>query len=632
MCGIAGIVSLNNRSNTNIDQTQKMAQRLTHRGPDDAGIYHDPHHRIALAFRRLSIIDLDTGRQPLADETQTLHLICNGEIYNFQSLRTKLTRQGHHFKTQGDIEPIVHLYQQYGLAFLNHLDGFFALALYDNQNEKLILAVDPVGKKPLYYGVQGDFLVFASELKAITSVFPDNSINNVALIDYLRFGYIPAPHTIDKNIYKLPPGCCLNLNLNEFRQKNLTALPPAYHYYQPCKQNFTNSVTSAASELSILLNNAVAKRLVADVPVGVLLSGGLDSSIITALASRASSIPIRTFSVGFKDERYNELPLARLVAKKYKTDHTEVVVEPDVTQILDLATTLYDEPFADSSAIPTYLICKEAAKHVKVILTGDGGDEAFCGYDRYRGFVMTTFLAKLKMRSLGSFFEQFLTWPGPQQRSRRARLWRMIRALRFNPAMQYSHLMRIFYEGHLNSLLGEELKSHLKTHPDILALCLESQTDTSSMIEKANTCDIKTYLPGDLLVKIDRASMANSIETRSPMLDRSLLEFARSLPTSIRCDLFHGKKILRQALGHLLPDELLKAPKRGFGVPLGDWLRGPLRLQMESVLTRRCRLISQGFIEPMPLMRLQAEHLAGLFDHSARLWSLMVLENFLQKH
>ena len=235
-------------------QKEKMAQRLTHRGPDDAGIYHDPHHRIALAFRRLSIIDLDTGRQPLTDETQTLHLICNGEIYNFQSLRTKLTRQGHHFKTQGDIEPIVHLYQQYGLAFLNHLDGFFALALYDNQNEKLILAVDPVGKKPLYYGVQGDFLVFASELKAITSVFPDNSINNVALIDYLRFGYIPAPHTIDKNIYKLPPGCCLNLNLNEFRQKKTS---------QPCRlriiiislanKTSPNSSLSAASELSIII-------------------------------------------------------------------------------------------------------------------------------------------------------------------------------------------------------------------------------------------------------------------------------------------------------------------------------------------------------------------------------------------
>lgn len=609
-----------------------MADCLTHRGPDEAGFYQNPHRNLALAFRRLSIIDLDTGSQPMTDETQTLHLICNGEIYNYKSLRTELARQGHQFKTQGDIEPIIHLYQQYKLNFINYLDGFFALALYDSQKEKLILAVDPVGKKPLYYSVQGDFLVFASELKAIKSVFPNTSINNEALIDYLRFGYIPAPQTIHQNIFKLPPGCILELDLNDLRRKNMTTLPPAHVYYQPGCQKFTGQPTAACAELSILLNNAVTKRLVADVPVGVLLSGGLDSSIITALAGRSSSTPIKTFSVGFKDERYNELPLAGLVARKFKTDHTELTIEPDIEHLLDLVTNLYDEPFADSSAIPTYLICKEAAKHVKVVLTGDGGDEAFCGYDRYRGFAITSFMAKLKMRPVGSFFEQFLPWPGPEQRSRKARLWRMFRALRYSPAMQYSMLMRIFYEGQLRSVLGPDLKTILKQHPDTLALCLDSQTDTHNMIEKANICDIKNYLPGDLLVKIDRASMANSIETRSPMLDRSLLEFTRSLPISMRCNVFQGKKILRKTFGYLLPDELLNAPKRGFGVPLGSWLRNQLRPQMESVLNRHCRLIDHGLADSMSLVRLQAEHLAGLFDHSARLWSLMVLETFLQKN
>jgi asparagine synthase (glutamine-hydrolysing) len=609
-----------------------MADRLAHRGPDDTGFYQNPTQQLAFAFRRLSIIDLDTGSQPLTDETGSLHLICNGEIYNFQTLRTQLTHQDHQFKTKGDIEPIIHLYQQQGLAFLNHLDGFFSLALYDSQNEKLILAVDPMGKKPLYYGLRGDFLVFASELKAITSAFPETSIENSALVDYLRFGYIPAPATIYKNTFKLSPGCVLELDLNELRQKNIIALPPAHRYYQPDRQKFTGQFDAACSELSMHLNNAVTKRLVADVPVGVLLSGGLDSSIITALAARTSSSPIRTFSVGFRDELYNELPLARLVAEKYKTDHTELLVEPDITQILDLAVNLYDEPFADSSAIPTYLICREAAKHVKVVLTGDGGDEAFCGYDRYRGFAITSFLAKLKMRPVGSFFEQFLPWPGPEQRSRKARIWRMIRALRYSPAVQYSMLMRIFYEGQLKSVMGPELKAILQSHPDLLAECIDSQTDTHSMIEKANTCDIRTYLPGDLLVKVDRASMACSIETRSPMLDHALIEFAQSLPVSMRCDLFHGKKILRNAFGHLLPDELLQAPKRGFGVPMGNWLRGPLRSQMESILNRHCRLLSQGLADPMSLVRLQAEHIAGLFDHSARLWSLLVLETFLQKH
>jgi asparagine synthase (glutamine-hydrolysing) len=632
MCGIAGIISLDDRFSVDPQMVERMTQRLTHRGPDEGGLYADPTGRAVLGFRRLSIIDLATGRQPLANEDESIHLICNGEIYNFQSLRASLEREGHQFRTAGDIEPIVHLYEEHGSRFLDYLDGFFALAMFDARRRKLILAIDRVGKKPLYYAFQKGLLYFASELKAVTAIIPETSIDNTSLVDYLRLGYIPAPNTIYTGIQKLPPGHKLEIDLNYHSQLLNRDVPPPIRYYTPSPTAYEGTFDEAKSQLSDLLTRAVEKRLIADVPVGVLLSGGLDSAIVTALASKSASSPIKTFSVGFKNELYNELPLAKLVAERYKTDHTELMVEPDAEAALDLVANVYDEPFADSSAIPTYLVCQKARELVTVVLTGDGGDEAFAGYDRYRGFAITSFLSKLKMNPIGEFLSRFLTCPGPEQRSRRARAWRMIQALRVSPGMQYSLLMRLFYEDQLRRFVGPALREEFTRRPDLIAQCIDGSMAVKSPIEKANLCDVKTYLPGDLLVKMDRASMANSLEARSPMLDVAVLEFAHSLPIRFRCDRHQGKKILRSAFAPLLPPELLTAPKRGFGVPLADWLRGPLKSQMESILNPHSRLIQQGLFTPAALTRLQTEHHAGQFDHSARLWSLMVLEKFLDQH
>ncbi|MFA5863712.1 MAG: asparagine synthase (glutamine-hydrolyzing) [Phycisphaerae bacterium] len=629
MCGIAGILALD--ANTAFDPllARKMCDCLVHRGPDAYAEYADKTGLAILGFRRLSIIDLDTGMQPIANEDRSIHVVCNGEIYNFQSLRAELSRKGHQFTTVGDIEPVVHLYEEYGADFLNRLDGFFALALYDEKKQKLLLAVDRVGKKPIYYTTDGNCLYFASELKSIRSVLANLQIKKSSLIDYLRFGYIPAPDTAFAHVYKIPPGHKLEVHLDYQRRLKNPAVPPPTPYYHPRSSVFTENYGEAKSELTSLLTQAVSKRLIADVPLGILLSGGIDSSIVTALASMSSNIPIKTFSVGFKSELYNELPLAGLVAKKYHTDHTELIVEPEIEMMLDLVGSTYDEPFADSSAIPTYLICKRAAKFVRVVLTGDGGDEAFCGYDRYRAFAVTSLLGKLK---IGKLFQWMISTPGQELRSTKTRLWRLFQTLSLPTAHQYSMMMRLFYEQQLSNLLGRQLKPELMGHPDFIAQTIDSFTHLTTPAQKANLCDYLTYLPGDLLVKIDRASMANSLETRAPLLDHALLEFAHSLPTHFKMNLYKGKTILRNTFSHLLPPELLTAPKRGFGVPLGQWLRGPLKNQMGQILNKNSQIVKGEFVDPSCLTKLSQEHLAGQFDHSARLWSLMVLEKFLQKN
>ncbi len=626
MCGIAGIISLKTEGRVDPGAATRMAEVLAHRGPDGLGEYVDGQKSVALSFRRLSVIDLNTGMQPIANEDGSVHVVCNGEIYNFKSLRDGLSARGHRLTTAGDIEPIVHLYEQYGEKFLDHLDGFFALALYDERKMKVILAVDRMGKKPLYYTVVDGYLYFASELKSIVCVLPGLQIDKSALIDYLRFGYIPAPKTIFEQVKKILPGHRLDIPLNYHRGLLIPALPPPVRYYSPETVFFTGSYHAARSRLTTLLTDAVTKRMVADVPLGILLSGGLDSSIVTALASRHSSTPVKTFSVGFQSERYNELPLAGLVARKYKTDHTDLMVEPDLASMLDLVFSIYDEPFADSSAIPTYLICRRARKHVTVVLTGDGGDEAFYGYDRYRAMGLAKMMAQVRWghKIIRSWFS-----PGSDLRSTQTRLWRFSQTLALSPAKQYSMLMRIFYEHQLDELAAPELKPFLALQPDFVTCTFDSFTEQPSSSAKANLCDFQTYLPGDLLVKIDRASMANSLEVRSPFLDRALLEFSKSLPGRYKMGLRKGKRILRDTFGHLLPPEILRAPKRGFGVPLGEWLRGPLESQMRSILGRNARIIQQNLINYETLNHLIDDHLAGHGDHSARLWSLMILEKFL---
>jgi len=633
MCGIAGAISLSSSIEIEPNVVEQMSRLLEHRGPDEDGTYFERNKGIALAFRRLAIIDLEKGSQPISNEDGNIHLVCNGEIYNFQTLRENLIAKNHRFKTAGDIEPIVHLYEDTGYDFINQLDGFFSLALFDSNEDKLILAVDRFGKKPFYYTIIDRCLYFASEMKAIREILSNHRLDKQAIIDYLRFGYIPAPATIFEDVKKIPPGAMLVIRQKYYQKLIEHKTPPACEYYRIRCDRYVSDYTSAVQQIKDLATRAVEKRLVADVPVGILLSGGLDSSIITALASRITGQRIKTFSVGFKDEMYNELPLAKLIADKYNTEHTELMIdiEPDLDSLLDSIFQIYDEPFADSSAIPMYKISQIASRYVKVALTGDGGDEAFMGYDRYRAFMITSALTKLGARPIGKIIEKFIPRPGHELRSDKTRFWRLIRALRFTPARQYSMFMRIFFERQLKNLISETMNNVRTGRIDCLAQMLDGLCTIKSPALKANIADILTYLPGDLLVKADRASMANSLELRSPFLDYRLMEFCKSLKPNWHMDVLKGKKLLRNAFGELLPQEILSAPKRGFGVPLGSWLRNELKKQMEKILNKNCRLIESSLVDNVYLVRIQAEHIAGMFDHSQRLWALMVLEKFLQK-
>ncbi len=634
MCGIAGVISLDKANQLDIEFIEKSFYALKHRGPDETGKYVNQIDNVALSFTRLAIIDLQTGSQPISNEDSSVHLICNGEIYNFKSLTQQLAQRGHIFKTAGDIEPIVHLYEEFGYDFIQHIDGFFALALYDTNNKTLVLSVDRFGKKPLYYTIANRSLYFASELKAIIEADKSSKIDKTAIVDYLRFGYIPAPSTIYSNIKKIPPGHLLIVRQNHYyRHSNLLFKSPnAKRYYQLKPQNFTGNYGQAIDKIRTLAEHSVEKRLIADVPVGVLLSGGLDSSIITALASNITGQRIRTFSVGFDEKLYNELPLAKLIAKKYNTEHTELRInmEKDINNLLDDVLAAYDEPFADSSAIPMLKISQITAEHVKVALTGDGGDEAFMGYDRYRAFIITNFISRICPHTFFKFLNNPNLTPGKEFRSLRTRIWRFVKSLALTPAEQYSMFMRIFFEYQLIYLLSDELNEIRRTRFDLIAQTVDSFCNIKSSALKANLTDIITYLPCDLLTKADRASMSASLELRSPFLDYNLMEFCKSLKTRWHIDIFKGKKLLRAAFGDLLVPEILAAPKRGFAVPLGAWLRDKLKIQMQEILNKNCMLVECNLIKPDYLLKLQSEHITGEFDNAYRLWSLMILEKFLQ--
>ncbi|NLX05138.1 MAG: asparagine synthase (glutamine-hydrolyzing) [Phycisphaerae bacterium] len=627
MCGIAGIVSLTDDGRVDPDRLAAMAGALLHRGPDNQGLYLTNDRREGLAFRRLSIIDLQTGNQPIANEDQTIRVVCNGEIYNFKALRQQLSAN-HAFRTAGDIEPIVHLYEQFGLEFLSRLDGFFALALLDSQRSQLLLAVDRFGKKPLYYAEHEGCLYFGSEPKAIRKGGVDGEFSRPALIDYLRFGWIPAPATIFSNVRKLEPGHCLRISLIRARRSSIPALVPV-RYYRSAVAAFSGTYDQARHRVRSVLSGAVAKRLVADVPVGVLLSGGVDSAVVTALAAQASSDPVRTFTVGFDHDRYDERRLARLTAQRYKTDHHEIVLKPDLDGLLEQVVETFDEPFADSSAVPTRLICRFAAEQVKVVLTGDGGDEAFAGYDRYRALAIASSIHRLGLGPSAAPLARLMASAGPELRSSRTRLWRLIRALPISPAEQYASFLRLFDDRTLIDLLGSDFTYPLTDRPDWIAQAVDARTDVPSAVRRANLADYQVYLPHDLLVKIDRTSMAAGLEARSPLLDRELVEFALSLPLAWRTRLKAGKRILRDTFAADLPPEVLAGPKRGFGVPVGDWLHGPLRSQMEHRLSPDSRLIRSGIFRFESLTRLMQEHLACRHDHGHRLWALMVLDQFL---
>jgi asparagine synthase (glutamine-hydrolysing) len=620
MCGIAGILSLSPDVRVPREPLAIMAAQLVHRGPDAEGYYLDPRGRCGLAFRRLSIIDLAGGQQPMANEDQSVWVVFNGEIYNFQELRSELSRQGHHFTTRSDTEVIVHLYEEHGDACFNDLAGMFAIALWDQRRGRLVLGRDRFGKKPLTYAIHDGCLYFASEAKAILAL-PEipRKLDAQALHRYLVFQYIPAPHSIYRGFHKLLPGHYVAFEAQRPPPERQRA------YWRLDPRPFEGRYEDAKLRLGELLTAAVKKRLIADVPLGAFLSGGMDSSIVVALMRKLGVSPLRTFTIGFPDARYDETRYARLVAEQFQTEHHEHLVTPQAREILDTLAWHYDEPFGDSSAIPTYYVSRWTRESVTVALTGDAGDECFAGYDRYQAARLAAWFDWLPpgLRRLAAQASALV--PARRPRTFASRLRRFLSVFGETPAARYLAWVSIFGPRLLAASYRPEFRATL--HLDEPALWFAHLYDSTggAPADRAVQADFHSYLPYDLLTKVDVASMACSLECRAPMLDHELVAFARSLPLSWRLGPTSGKRILKDWARNYLPPDVLRRPKMGFGVPVGEWFRGELQDLLRSRLLvdgSFCRRI----FSPQWLQNLVEAHVNRQVNHEHRLWSLLMLE------
>ncbi len=620
MCGIAGIVRLTPQAPpVAVAELRAMADQLAHRGPDDEGIYVDPQGRCGLGFRRLSIIDVAGGHQPIANEDGTVQVIFNGEIYNFRALREALRRRGHTFRTRADSEVIVHLYEEHGQACFERLAGMFAIAIWDAARGRLVLARDRFGKKPLTYAVLDGRLVFASEAKAILAlpgVRP--ALDAQSLHRYLIFQYVPAPHSIYRGFAKLPPGSLVTVEGG--------AVSPVQRYADlPRPARFAGSYADARARLGEVLTAAVERRLIADVPLGAFLSGGVDSSIVVGLMRRLGVAPLRTFSIGFAEDRYDETAWARRVAAHFATEHHEQRVTPRAREILDVLAWHYDEPFADSSAIPTWYVARHARQRVTVALTGDAGDEGFLGYDRYVAARLAARFDRLPGWTRAALARLVERLPRGESKSARHRLYRFAAALPAGGARRYLAWVNIFPPAELLRAYRPEFAQRLDFDEPLRWFERLHDGFGGSAPERANLADFQSYLPYDLLTKVDIASMAHGLECRCPLLDPEVVEFALSLPVEWRLGRRGGKRILKDWARDLLPGEVLTRPKMGFGVPVGRWFRNELR----DVLTDRVRdpagLCARVF-RPAWLDALVESHVSGRADRAHPLWALLMLE------
>jgi asparagine synthase (glutamine-hydrolysing) len=618
MCGIAGIAR-SSRAPVERATLERMCEAQAHRGPDARGIHLD--EGVALGIQRLRVVDLVTGDQPIHNEDRSVTVVLNGEIYNFRELRRRLRGQGHRFATEGDTEVIVHLYEELGAACVRELHGMFAFALWDSRRRQLLLARDRVGKKPLFYCERPGAISFASELPALLRD-PEvpREIDPHALDAYLAYGYVPAPLSAFAAVRKLMPASTLvyrdgkTLTERYWRLDYSRKRPPA-----PARE--------VEEELRAAIRGAVRRRMVADVPMGAFLSGGVDSSAVVAAMAESSSEPVRTFSIGFEEERFNELPQARLVAREFATDHHELVVRPDAIEMLPLVVRHYGEPFADASALPSFYLARFAAEHVTVALNGDGGDESFAGYPRYTTNLALAQLDRLPAplrHAAGALARQVA--PGEDPRALRSKLARFATALALSGEERYLAQVSKFTQQMRAQLYTPEYAALLGPSRAAEAL-LEPWRASSATggLERMLDVDVNTYLPGDLLTKIDIATMAYSLEGRSPLLDHELMELAAALPPQMKADRGQRKRVLRAALRGWVPDAILDAPKQGFEVPVAKWFRGELREYAREVLLDP-GAIARGWFREAEVQRLLDEHAAGADDHNRRLWILLMLE------
>jgi len=591
-----------------------MCDAIVHRGPDDEGIY--AQGPVGLGMRRLSIIDLAGGHQPIFNEDRSIAIVFNGEIYNFPELRPELERRGHRFTTNSDTEVIVHLYEDMGPACVSQLRGMFTFALYDRTRDKLLIGRDRLGKKPMHYALAGDRLLFGSEIKSILAVAPELArIDHQALLQYMYFGYILDPLTAFLPIRKLPPGHLLEFERGELRIQQYWDLPQ-YATHSP------SSEEECLVEMERRLAEAVRIRLISDVPLGALLSGGTDSSIVVALMARASSEPVKTFSIGFKQADFNEAPYARLVAERFHTDHHELILEPDIVGTVEKLTRSLEEPFGDSSMLPTYFISCLARQHVTVALSGDGGDEVFAGYDRYRTALHDRAFPWVPewTRSLyRNHIHQRLPYSVPG------------RSLAYSISLPWDKryaedvsLQPIFRE---LRLLSQDVLARAEQDDPLNALhhYLE-RAPAKDPLSRLLYLDSKTYLPGDILTKVDRMSMLTSLEVRVPILDHVFLEWATSLTPEWKMRGGKQKYMLKKLAQRVgVPREVLDRPKQGFALPLVHWTRHDLKDMIMSVLLQP-RTLQRGYFKPEAVRQLLDEHFRQRRNHSGRIWRLLAFE------
>lgn len=625
MCGIAGMVQTHGDSAVDHAAVHRMCEAIVHRGPDDEGIF--VKDGVGLGMRRLSIIDLAGGHQPVFNEDKTVWIVFNGEIYNFPELRGELEKRGHRFYTHTDTEVIVHLYEDLGADCVKKLRGMFAFALYDERCGKLLMARDRLGKKPLHYALAGDRLLFGSEIKSILAVAPElASVNHEALLQYMYFGYVPDPITAFLRIQKLPPGHLLEFEAGEVHVRQYWDLPE-YGTHQP------RSEEECLEELEWRLAEAVRIRLISDVPLGALLSGGTDSSTVVGLMARASSNPVKTFSIGFSHDDFNEAHYARIVAKHFGTEHHELVLEPNVLETVETLTSSLEEPFGDSSMLPTYYVSCMARKHVTVALSGDGGDELFAGYDRYGIHLRRQIFERIPPSIWGLYRKHVYPMLPQGMRGRKFSYnvslpWRerYVDGISFVPSFERDM-----------PLLSSEFRDVLRTagNPENVMYRYFDLAPAKDPVSQMLYVDTKTYMVADILTKVDRMSMATSLEVRVPMLDHLFVEWVTGLPTEWKLRGGRQKYILRKLAERVgVPREALDRPKQGFALPLVHWIRNELKELILTVLLEP-RTLQRGYFQPEGIKRLLDEHFRERRDHSGRIWRLLIFElwhrNFLEK-
>lgn len=637
MGGICGMAWTDSGQGPTPEQLTRMFDRLRHRGPDDAGSYRDDH--AALGFRRLAILDLEGDHQPFSNEDGTVWVVFNGEIYNFRELRRRLEARGHRFRSSGDTEVLVHLYEDEGLEMFAQLRGMFALAIWDKKRRRLLLGRDRLGQKPLIYHLTPNRISFASELKALLTL-PEadlpRQLNARALDRYLTYGYIPAPETILEGVQKLPPAHLAIWRDGHFQLQR---------YWEP-DWNAINErpLTEDLAQLRQTLDEAVREQMVSDVPLGAFLSGGVDSTIIAGLMQRASGQPLKTFSIGFDDPAFDESHFAQLAADHLGTEHHAFRIQPQAWETLPALAEQLDEPFADSSVLPTWEAARQARQEITVALTGDAGDELFGGYDRYRALALTGLFDRWPQA-----FRRFLGGPlartipaSAQAKTRLRRVRRLLEGFGEPPARRYLGWLQTFDEPARNELYSNDFRARLaelaRSDPegaDPFSVLQQAwdQAHGRDPLSRAMVVDLLTYLPGDILVKVDQASMAHGLECRSPFLDHRVVELALGLPLKRKMDPWRGRSkiVLKEAFADLLPEAIRHRPKMGFGVPIDRWFRTSLKGELRDILLDPST-IDRGLFRAEIIERLLNDHIEGRRDHAYRLWALLMLELWFRNH